>query len=104
MVTGLVCVSLCVCRCVCARAIPRECRGRPDPSVSPARLLDWSCGIDFLGEDFSHHIGAAVQLLTPACKYLHKEDRRKKILDIFTQVRDAQEGERVTGDISPRPC
>ncbi|CAM9265978.1 unnamed protein product [Pylaiella littoralis] len=36
--------------------------------------------------DFSHHIGAAVQLLTPSCQFLHKEkDRTRPILDIFTQ-------------------
>ncbi|CAM9334591.1 unnamed protein product [Ectocarpus sp. 12 AP-2014] len=36
--------------------------------------------------DFSHHIGAAAQLLTPSCQFLHKEkDRSRAILDIFTQ-------------------
>ncbi|CAN0152582.1 unnamed protein product [Ectocarpus sp. 6 AP-2014] len=39
--------------------------------------------------DFSHHIGAAAQLLTPSCQFLHKEkDRSRAILDIFTQQGD----------------
>ncbi|CAN0060269.1 unnamed protein product, partial [Sphacelaria rigidula] len=36
--------------------------------------------------DFSHHIGAAVQLLTPSCQFLAEEKNKgREILDIFTQ-------------------
>lgn len=43
--------------------------------------------------DFSHHIGAAVQLLTPACQYLKEEKNRgRDIQDIFTQVRETKKG------------
>lgn len=36
--------------------------------------------------DFSHHIGAAVQLLTPSCQYLLEEkNRNREVRDIFTQ-------------------
>ncbi|CAM9396375.1 unnamed protein product [Discosporangium mesarthrocarpum] len=36
--------------------------------------------------DFSHHIGASAQLLTPACKYLYAQrNRDRPVLDIFTE-------------------
>lgn len=45
------------------------------------------CRLTFLSaEDFSHHIGASVLLLTKSVKFLYNKPRDMPIEDVFTQV------------------